>query len=59
MSDNTNILIVDDELGPRESLKMILNPSYNTLTATNGNTALDLIKQNPIDLVTLILICLG
>jgi response regulator RpfG family c-di-GMP phosphodiesterase len=53
MSDNTNILIVDDELGPRESLKMILNPSYNTLTATNGNNALELIKQYPVDMVTL------
>jgi DNA-binding NtrC family response regulator len=53
MSDNANILIVDDELGPRESLRMILNPSYNTLTAPNGNIALNLIKQYPIDLVTL------
>jgi CheY-like chemotaxis protein len=53
MSDNANILIVDDELGPRESLKMILNPSYNTLTAPNGNIALNLIKQYPVDLVTL------
>ena len=53
MSDNANILIVDDELGPRESLRMILKPSYNTLTAPNGNTALNLIKQYPVDLVTL------
>jgi DNA-binding NtrC family response regulator len=53
MSDNANILIVDDKLGTRESLKIILNPSYNTLTAINGNNALDLIKQYPVDLVTL------
>ena len=32
---------------------MILKPSYNTLTATNGNAALDLIEQYPVDLVTL------
>jgi DNA-binding NtrC family response regulator len=24
-----HILVVDDEMGPRESLKMILNPYYN------------------------------
>ncbi|MHA2123604.1 MAG: sigma-54-dependent transcriptional regulator [Promethearchaeota archaeon] len=53
MSDKANILIVDDELGPRESFRMILKPSYNTLTAINGNNALDLIKQYPVDLVTL------
>ena len=29
MDDRANILIVDDELGPRESLKMILKPYYN------------------------------
>jgi response regulator RpfG family c-di-GMP phosphodiesterase len=24
-----NVLIVDDEIGPRESLRMILKPNYN------------------------------
>jgi signal transduction histidine kinase len=48
-----NILIVDDEMGPRESLKMILNPYYNVLTADRGAQAVELLKQHSIDLVTL------
>lgn len=53
MIDKANILIVDDEIGPRESLRMILKPSYNVYTAEDGEKALDIIKQYPIDLITL------
>jgi signal transduction histidine kinase len=49
----SHVLIVDDELGPRESLKMILNPYYNVLTADRGAQAVEILKQYPIDLVTL------
>lgn len=48
-----NILIVDDEMGPRESLKMILNPYYNVYTADRGAQAVEMLKQVPVDLVTL------
>src|SRR6516165_6098971 len=48
-----NILVVDDEMGPRESLKMILNPYYNVHTADRGTQALELLKKVPVDLVTL------
>ena len=48
-----NILIVDDEMGPRESLKMILNPHYNVYTADRGAQAVEMLKQHPVDLVTL------
>lgn len=47
-----NILVVDDELGPRESLKMILNPYYNVYTADRGAQAVEMLKQLPVDLVT-------
>jgi len=40
-----NILIVDDEIGPRESLRMILKPSYNVYAAENGYTAIQMIQQ--------------
>lgn len=53
MIEKANILIVDDELGPRESLRMILKPAYNVYTAEDGYQALDIIKQQPIDLITL------
>lgn len=48
-----NILVVDDEMGPRESLKMILNPYYNVHTADRGAQALEMLKKLPVDLVTL------
>ena len=31
-----NMLIVDDEIGPRESLRMILKPNYNVYSAEDG-----------------------
>lgn len=49
----SNVLVVDDELGPRESLRMILKPSFNVYTAEDGKDALEIIKRTPIDLVTL------
>jgi len=52
-STKPHILVVDDEMGPRESLKMILNPYYNVLTADRGGQAVEMLKQYPIDLVTL------
>ena len=48
-----NVLIVDDELGPRESLGMILKPSFNIFTSEDGNEALQIIKKTAIDVVTL------
>jgi signal transduction histidine kinase len=47
-----SILVVDDEMGPRESLKMILNPYYNVHTADRGAQAVEMLKQVPVDLVT-------
>lgn len=48
-----NVLIVDDEVGPRESLGMILNPSFNIYMSEDGPEALKLIKELDIDVVTL------
>ncbi|MHB8481710.1 MAG: HD-GYP domain-containing protein [Nitrospiria bacterium] len=50
---DSNVLIVDDEMGPRESLKMILKPYYNIYTAETGKKALEIIKETAIDLATL------
>jgi len=47
------ILVVDDEPGPRESLKMILKPDYEVHTASDGQEALSLIKNKEINVVTL------
>jgi DNA-binding NtrC family response regulator len=53
MAQKGSILIVDDEVGPRESLRMILKPIYEIYTATNGDEALQVIQNANIDLVTL------
>ena len=48
-----HILIVDDEVGPRESLRLILSPHYNVHVADGGNQAVEMLQQFPVDLVTL------
>jgi response regulator RpfG family c-di-GMP phosphodiesterase len=48
-----NILIVDDEIGPRESLRMILKPNYNVFCVENGYAAIQMIQQIEMDVVTL------
>lgn len=52
-TSRANILIVDDEIGPRESLRMILKPNYNVFTAENGNAAVQMIKKIEIEVATL------
>ena len=47
------ILVVDDEVGPRESLRMILKPLYEVHTASGGEEALRFIQSKDIDVVTL------
>ena len=53
MAERANVLVVDDDLGPRESMRMILKPLHNVYTAEDGVTALKMIDEQPIDLVTL------
>ncbi len=48
-----SILIVEDEEGPRESIKMVLAPYFNLITVDSAEIALEVIKRQPIDLVTL------
>jgi putative two-component system response regulator len=55
MADRTRetILVVDDERGPRESLRMILSPSFTVLTAPNAIDALAILRREPIDIMTI------
>jgi len=52
-SNLSNVLIVDDEIGPRESLRMILKPNYNVFTVENGYAAIQMMHQIEMDVVTL------
>ena len=49
----TNILVVDDEIGPRESLRMILKPNYKVHCVENGHKAIQMVQQTKVDVVLL------
>ena len=52
-TNKETILVVDDEPGLRESLQMILSPSYEVHTAAEGEGALRFIQDNDVGLVIL------
>lgn len=47
------VLVVDDEAGPRDALKVILRPFFNIRSADNAKAALEILNEQPIDLITL------
>jgi signal transduction histidine kinase len=49
--DKPNVLIVDDEMGPREALRMILKDHFQVSLATNGAEAVQHIKEHAVPLV--------
>ncbi len=53
IDDRASLLIVDDERGPTESLRMIFKPQYEVFTAPAGDQALQILHSTPIDVVTL------
>jgi PAS domain S-box-containing protein len=50
-AERPRVLVVDDELGPRESLRMILKPRYDIATADSGEAALKTLTAFHPDLV--------
>jgi FixJ family two-component response regulator len=47
------VLVVDDERGPRLALELILQRDYRVLTAESGEEALDVLRAESVDAVTL------
>src|SRR6266576_2465108 len=47
------LLIVDDEEGPRQSLRIVFKNDYNILLADSGNKAVELVKQHSVDAAVL------
>ncbi len=53
MEIKPTVLIVDDELGARQSLEVILEDHYRVLSAESGQMGLDIVRKESIDLVLL------
>ena len=53
------MLIVDDEEGPRQSVKIIFKDEYNVLLASDGATGLELARKNPVDVAILDILMTG
>jgi DNA-binding NtrC family response regulator len=53
LSLQKSILIVEDEAGPRESLRMILKPFYEIHTASSGEEAIRIFQTKDFGVVTL------
>ena len=53
MEKKARILILDDELGPRESLRMVLKSHYDVVTTCTGSEALEVVRREPPDVAFL------
>jgi len=51
--NNEKILVIDDELAPRESIRMVLKDKYNVTTASGAFEGLDIMTGNSMDLVVM------
>ena len=47
------LLVIDDEAGPRDALKVILRPFFNIQAAESASAAIDVLNSRHIDLITL------
>ncbi|MFM8410636.1 MAG: hybrid sensor histidine kinase/response regulator, partial [Alphaproteobacteria bacterium] len=53
MDESGRVLVVDDEEGPRESLRMLLKGEHRVTTAARGSEALRLLREESFDVVLL------
>ncbi len=53
VDNKEKVLVIDDELAPRESIRMVLKDQYTVNTAAGAREGLDLMAQNPVDLVVM------
>ena len=47
------VLVIDDEAGSRDALRVILRPFFTIQTAESARAALEVLHTQPIDLITL------
>jgi DNA-binding response OmpR family regulator len=53
LDPHPTVLVVDDERGPRLALQLVLQRQYRVLTAESGEEALEILRSEPVDAVTL------
>ena len=53
------LLVVDDEEGPRQSLKIVFKSDYEVLLASDGKTALELIRSHNVSVAILDILMAG
>ncbi|OGP75179.1 MAG: sigma-54-dependent Fis family transcriptional regulator [Deltaproteobacteria bacterium RBG_16_49_23] len=53
MEIKPTILVVDDELGARQSLEVILEEDYRMLSVESGKEALEILQREPVNLILL------
>src|SRR3954466_13591884 len=53
------LLIVDDEEGPRQSLRIVFKNEYNVLVASNGPEAIALARKEPVNIAVLDIMMAG
>lgn len=53
LMNKENILVIDDELAPRESIRMVLKDKYTVSTATGAHEGLDMMLEKSVDLVVM------
>lgn len=50
-ADRMKVMVIDDELGTRESIRMILQDHYEVITAEDPIKALEALAQQPVEVV--------
>lgn len=51
--ERPTLLVIDDEVGPTEALRMVFHPHYRVLVAHGGEEALHVLREQAVDVVTL------
>lgn len=51
--EKDTILVIDDELGPRESLRILFKDKYNVITVEDGDKGIEIVKSKRVDLIIL------
>ncbi len=52
-TEDKTLLVIDDELGPRESLRILFKDYYKVILASNGDEGIARARENDVDIIIL------